>query len=331
MYWNIYDTLSYNAMINFIVGMRGPGKTFGFKLWSINDYLKNNKQFYYIRRYKTELNKKKIGKFWADIQEKFPEHEFKVNTPNQEFIIDNNVAGFYMPLSTSITEKSVSTPNVNKICLDEFIIKESSYSYLPNEAELFLEACLTISRYRDVRIFLLANAAAINNPYFDYFNIHLPYGSKIYCKDDKLIELVDPPGFKETVKNTRFGKIISDTPYAQYAIENQFQDINKNESLIGRKSHDSRYLFTIYYQDMPIGVWIDRTFTYIYVSTDYDPSYKLVFSATLNDLNINRALFSKGSQVNIINVFRKYYKNSQVMFENPKLKRIFSEIMKGCY
>ena len=58
MWWDLKNTLSYNALFNFVVGSRGCGKTYGFKKWAAEDFIKNGNQFIYIRRYKTEMNKK---------------------------------------------------------------------------------------------------------------------------------------------------------------------------------------------------------------------------------------------------------------------------------
>lgn len=57
MFWNIKHTLSYRALFNYIIGNRGGGKTFGAKQYVIEQFLKNQKEFIYLRRYRTELQK----------------------------------------------------------------------------------------------------------------------------------------------------------------------------------------------------------------------------------------------------------------------------------
>ena len=67
-----YDKIrSYNALMNIIMTNRGFGKTYGFKDIAIKNFLKNGKQFMYVRRYKTDISKEKIAMFFADIQEKY--------------------------------------------------------------------------------------------------------------------------------------------------------------------------------------------------------------------------------------------------------------------
>ena len=77
MWWDLKNTLSYNALFNFVVGSRGCGKTYGFKKWAAEDFIKNGNQFIYIRRYKTEMNKKAKENFWAAVAHEFPDHELK--------------------------------------------------------------------------------------------------------------------------------------------------------------------------------------------------------------------------------------------------------------
>ena len=45
MYYEIGKALSYNCLFNFIVGMRGVGKTYAFKRWAIQDFLKNKNEY----------------------------------------------------------------------------------------------------------------------------------------------------------------------------------------------------------------------------------------------------------------------------------------------
>lgn len=40
MWWDLKNTLSYNALFNFVVGSRGCGKTYGFKKWAAEDFIK---------------------------------------------------------------------------------------------------------------------------------------------------------------------------------------------------------------------------------------------------------------------------------------------------
>jgi spore photoproduct lyase len=207
MYYNGNEALTHNKLFNFIVGNRGSGKTFWSKEWAIKDYIKNKNQFVYLRRYKEELKAK--SKFFDDINYKFPDIEFKIK--GQNILINDEIAGTFMSLSTAKINKSNAYPNVNKIIFDEFILDKGYYHYIPDEVVNFLELYETISRMRidsetmkevnPVRVFFLSNAITVSNPYFLYFNMRVNPDKKFqHFKDDLLVELVANRDFIEMKK-----------------------------------------------------------------------------------------------------------------------------------
>ena len=111
MFYDLSKMQSYNALLNFLLGGRGIGKTYGLKKWAIKDFLKTGKQFIYLRRYKSEL--KDIDKFFNAISKEFNDVEFDVK--GRTFYINKKVAGYAVPLSTALTKKSAEYPKVNKI------------------------------------------------------------------------------------------------------------------------------------------------------------------------------------------------------------------------
>lgn len=65
--WVDYGKIfSFNAFINMIITERGIGKTYGASKAVVDDYKKNNYEFAYIRRYKSEL-KKAVPNFFQAI------------------------------------------------------------------------------------------------------------------------------------------------------------------------------------------------------------------------------------------------------------------------
>ena len=79
MFWNTRQTLTHNALFNFIVGNRGGGKTYGAKEWGIDNFINKKEQFGYIRRYKDDL-KEPMARFFDDIKDKYPDYEFKTDS-----------------------------------------------------------------------------------------------------------------------------------------------------------------------------------------------------------------------------------------------------------
>ena len=327
MFWNIQRVLSYCALFNFIIGNRGGGKTYGCKKFVIQRFLKTGKQFIYLRRYKKEL--KRIRTFFDDIAKEFPEHEFKVK--GTEFYIDNELAGYAFCLSTSKIEKSTAFPNVYYIIFDEFILDKGVYRYLTDEITYFLEFYETVCRLRENPedepvVFFLANAITMTNPYFLYFDIKLPYGKTIYCKDDKLIELVQNQEFIEAKKRTRFGKLIAGTEYAAYSIENEF--LRDNNTFIEKKSGNCSFVFGFKYKGITYGVWRSYEQGKIWVSTDYDKNYKGIYVLTREDMTPNALLLSSLHSSKKFKNFIENYKRGCVFYEDIKIKTICWEVVK---
>ena len=153
-YYTLQRVLSFNALINFIIGERGCGKSYSAKKHVINRFIKKGEEFVYLRRYKTEL-KSSVPKFFDDIisNNEFPEAKFKVK--NNIFYINDKIAGYALPLSTANILKSTSFSKVKTIVFDEFIIDKGCYHYLQNEVEQFLDIIETVGRLREIKVFLL--------------------------------------------------------------------------------------------------------------------------------------------------------------------------------
>jgi hypothetical protein len=108
LYYDPNKLLSYNRILNFVIGARGIGKSYGFKKYVVNRFLKHGKQFIYLRRYKGELVK--LPQWFNDIKQEFPDTEFKVK--GRQLFINNKLAGWGIPLSAWQSEKSNAYPEV---------------------------------------------------------------------------------------------------------------------------------------------------------------------------------------------------------------------------
>lgn len=331
-YYDGNRTLTHNCLFNFIVGSRTAGKTFWFKKWAIEDFIKNENQFVYVRRYAKEI-KKSRAKFWDDIREFYPDHEFKVK--GDEFLIDDKVAGYCIILATAKIEKSVPYPFVNKIGFDEFLIEKSHYRYLPDEIGSFLNLYETIARpgseHCDVIVFFLANAITWTNPYFLYFSIKHPTkidknGKAIWKNGEILLELSAHEKLIEAKEKTRFGSIIKNTPYGDFSINNKF--ILDDSTFIEKKSPAAKYYFTFKYNGDSFGVWIDETEGKMWVSKSIDPSYRLIYSITMKDHEPNTMFLKNISMARQFKTFIENYKAGNVYYEDINIKNITYEVIR---
>lgn len=334
-YW--YDKgqlLSYKMFFNMIIGNRGGGKTYGFKTWAIDDFLKNGKQFVWLRRYGTEIELMRKS-FFEDIAQKYPAHKFEIkgNKKAGKFYVDNKLMGFYFALSTSAIAKSSSYPLVDKIIFDEFLIMGNTYKYLSEEVVLLLEFIETIFRNRENDpkaiqprgVYLAGNNITIANPYFLYFNIK-PFKQRFYIDKVKglLVEQYSNKRFIETKKQSHIGKLTAGTTYAEYAIENK--SYLDNDKFIAKKPSNASFNCAIDYKGKTYGFWLDYKNGNMYVNMQYDPDSYNHFSLTKEDHSINTFLIKNINNTYLRNVVW-LFRAGCMYFENQQIKSQVYEIL----
>ena len=327
IYYNYDRIISYDALLNILIGERGVGKTYGASKLVVKDFIKKKRQFVYLRRYKTELSRSS-KKFFSELikNEEFKEHQLEVK--GSTFIIDEEVAGYSMTLSTAQQLKGSNFSGVHYIIFDEFLIEEGQGHYLKNEVFAFLGLIETIARMRNIKVFMLANSVSEINPYFLFFDLALPYNNDIKLFKDGLILLqyMKNEAYRQAKKETKFGKLIAGTDYEDYAVNNKFYDENKN--FIEHKTGASKFSFSFIYKGNILGVWIDYDNGKMYISNDYLDN-GLCFATTTEDHSPNTMLFSIARKYNCWNLFIQNFKLGNVFFENVKIKNISKEVLKN--
>ena len=344
MWWDPNRTASYNALFNFIVGMRGAGKTYGCLMRQINRFLKSPKShrwhFMYIRRMKTELKDlttAQHGRLFDAVQVEFPDHELKAS--GNVLTCDDEVMGYGMPLSTSTILKSQAFPLVREIIFDEFIIDNTrTYHYLPDEVRKFQDAYETIARpgnnpdRPEVRVWFLSNAVTISNPYFAEYGLRPPVNGDIQRfgpTRDMLVQSVTNPRLAEAKKSTRFGKIISGTTYAAYAYDNEW--LLDDETFVEQKTQRATYWMSLRCRDTWFGIWFDALQGIYYVSKNYNPQHPVQVSATTDDMMPNTMLL-RGRSNAFFTRLRIAYENGWIRYESVKIKSMIqNDVFRRCY
>ena len=318
--WYSYNkVLSYHAMINFICGERGVGKSYNLKLYLLNRFKKKHKQFIYLRRYDTELKKSlKDDEFFKDICTNpiFINDTFEVR--GDKFIMNKEVCGYAIPLSKASIYKSVPFPNVDIIMFDEFLIDNATYHYLPDEPEKLLDFIETVGRLRDIQIFCLGNSISLINPYFDYFNISLPYNTdiKTFKQGLILINYIKNEKYREVKRASNFGKLIDGTKYGSYAIDNEF--LKDNNNFIKKKSPKSKFFFNIVINNHTYGIWMDYSSNDMYVSKMYNSNHPVTVTFNYKDHSENTIML-KSKSVFFQNLV-KHYQIGCLYFDNLQIK-----------
>lgn len=337
-YWDIRKTLSYNCLFNFIISLRGGGKTYGTLKYCVDKYLKEKKQgrlwqFVYVRRQENELKKLTIsrgGRLFKDIRKEFPGHILKAES--NVLYCDGEECGYAIQLSTAFTQKSDPYPNVQMIIFDEFIAVKQS-SYLNDEVTKFLELYESIARpgtdHPVVSVFFLGNAITQMNPYFDYFRLERPYAGEFKrfgVTNDILVQDVDVPELQEDKHRSRFGQLIQGTEYASYSIDNEW--LEDNTDFIQKKTKDCEYRMSIRYNNQWIGIWFDTIDWIYYISMDVDLQNPNKYSATTQDHKPNVMLIKNAKRMASFKHIIDSYNMGAIRYESVKLKNWFREIIR---
>lgn len=254
-YYKLDKLLSYNSMLNMVIGARGVGKTFAVKKYMLEQAIYKGSKSIYLRRRDSELlgiDKEKffpteilrqVFKNFEEIETKNSraetsirfmgnniENELKINS--KRIILNDKVIIYLKSLSTSIKLKGSEYDEVDTVLFDEFLIDEMDRNlrYLPNEVDLLFQFMSSVFRKRDkVKVFMLANATNTNNPYFAYFrfdyndkntkeyNYLKKYGVVIHIAPNKPIDLS-----KESLDDNPLLKIMQDSQIFKSNVENEF-------------------------------------------------------------------------------------------------------------
>jgi len=320
-YYDPQKLLSYNRVLNFVIGLRGYGKSYAWKKYPINRFIKHGEQFIYVRRYKTDL--KRIGRYFDDVKQEFPDHKFEVK--GYELKIDGKTAGWAIPLSMWQSVKSNAYPLVTTMVFDEFIREKDNSSYIPNEVEALLNLMDTVFRDRDnVRCVCLGNSVTVVNPYFLYFNIVPNLDKRYNAYESIVVEIPDGKDFADERRKTKFGKLIDGTNYGEMSLDNKF--VNDSQTFIEPRSKNSKFKFALVYNGMTIGVWVDVQEHLMYMSHDYDPNSPNIFALNANDMSEQNMLMKNWkSNYYTLKLGRAFLK-SCVRFDNQVLRNVCYEM-----
>lgn len=334
IFYSVKPLLSRNAFINIVIGGRGTGKTFNAKKFCIEDYIKHNRQFFYVRRYNTELDLAMQG-FFEQLQKEnyFTEHTFTVKKSKHlyKFFMDKKPIGFACALSTALIFKSASFPDVYNLIFDEALIaRGSSYRYLRNEVTQFLELLESIFRLRNGRVLILSNAITVANPYFEFWNI-VPKADKqfeFYHDGDICLEQVQNEEFKQEKLKTPIGRLIANTEYGDYAIDNKM--LQDDASFIGFKPNDAKYSFLIKIDGSKFGVWTSNKQGALFISSLYDPTKPLVLALDAESHDEASVLLGKSETAYLR--LKRAFELGLLFFENQKQKhKVISALVGKCF
>lgn len=188
IYYDWELIFSKDRHINVITGARGIGKTFGLRLQTIKDFIKNGYLCIEVVRYKDEI--KDVSKnYHVKLAKFYPDYEFTADSNGlyMRRLVDSDKKppwlqyGFIAALSTAYKKKRATYPEgIHRIIFDEFTLNpHDTYArYLKNETDSLARIVSTASRERSdgqggktPYLYLLGNATDRLNPYFEQWGL----------------------------------------------------------------------------------------------------------------------------------------------------------------
>lgn len=331
-WYDIRDTLSYNALLNMVIGNRGCGKTFSTKQFVIDKFLKKGEQFIYLRRFGTELDDILPTFFEALAREGKCDYEYKIK--GETIYINGKIAGYGKALAKQDNKRGLELPNVKYIVFDEFLIVNGVYHYLPNEVEKLLNFYSTVNRLRDnndaVILILLGNNISFTNPYYMYFGFKEMKNTNIQrsCDGEALLHIIENSAYTEKLKQTRLAKLTKNTEFFDNSIANECREDNK--VFIERKSDKAVNVFNFIYKGKIYGVWFSMIEGKYWVSTKYNQTVPRLYAITKADHSPNTLFLAsnfrrkEGAWARFI----EGYKLGCVFFEDYNCKSVTYEVIR---
>lgn len=280
----------------FITGGRGIGKTTGFNIHNIQDFIKNGNEFVYCRRYKSELDKTKsmFDPLVNGVKQS------PISKGLFQWEVNKVRLGYGLCLSLQQLYKSgVDFSKVTTLVYDEAILRRGgSRRYLPTEVEDLFELISTIFRERtDYRVFVLGNNADIFSPFSEYFEI--PIFEKYYIDNERglYFELSrNSPKLIEKEKETPLYKLVKGTQYADYHYDNKV--LLNIQGKLGVKNPHARLMCRFLINTITLNIYrqslreifvecrdkvIKDELTYV-ITEDNNPNYMYIKSLKTSDL-----------------------------------------------
>lgn len=327
VYYDGAKLIGYGAPVNMVIGERSEGKTYYFKRRGIRNYLKDGSTWVYCRRYDKTL-KAMLAKhdFFGDIvrNNEFPGIEIKVEGRTMRLRRGESepweTFGYFTALNSAQTYKGTTDPTCTMLVYDEFINELRVPPYLPNEPTVLMNYWETLDRREDrVKIFMLANAADMVNPYFLEWNIVLDKpGFRRYMNGMLVVQWDDNPAFAAAAAESNIGKFTMGTSYDDYARGNIF--IGSGDEFIEPKPAQARPACIITFMSQQFGVWKDPQAGRYYI-TKKIPKNVIEFALTTSDHRPNLIMLEQADP--FIKALVMHYRFGMLFFDKPATRESF--------
>lgn len=337
-FYNPTRLISTGKPYLFSIGVRSSGKSTGWLIHLLKEYMRYDKQFIYLRRDKEELeataptafnNAIVIYNTYYNDRDDFKtieSFEYKKNT----YYINGNVAGYGMSLSTQQKAKSLPLSNIYWIVYDEFLISKSGGRYLGGKDSPFKEAEAIASLYitcdrsigesfsNRVRVIFIGNNESYYSPVFMRLGI-----DKYLSKESRFI---NPKDTGWAVEQTFDVKALADAKKSNaYLLSSDYGKAYAfggglfDNTFIGKPDGKVKPLFNVVYNDFTYGI-AQTEDGGIYVDIKPYSSVRVTLALTGPDHSPNYTLVKEWRSNYLMVTLRDAITSGRIHYANGKAK-----------
>ena len=342
-FYNPKHALTYNRPVIVCCGSRSIGKSTGWAIFAILEFLEYGRKWIYTRRTKdeTELTAPSFFSNAVQIINSFGDfqiEDIKYKAGGYKITVDGEEkdCGYTIPLSLEHKYKSSNLSDAFTIIYDEFIAKFQT-DYLgsdktPNKEYVKLLSLLqTVDRgigkvYRnETQIVCLGNTATIYNPILIELGIpeYVTQSSKTIAPKGKLwvLERLSEVKATEGIRES-YSYQLANEAERDYAYNNINAD-DFDDSFIGRPSRSGSYMFTVKLDGISYGVSSDGEALYIGKPRQDITAMFYSMDVKSHGGKYDLGLLSRMGSMPHIRLVRDKYNEGKLFFESIKDMKIW--------
>ena len=344
-FYNPIHLLSYGKVLNFTIGSRSIGKSTGFAIYLIKEYIEKGRRFIYVRRTQdeTQLTAPNYFDNAVDIM-KAAGYEIKAfSYKGGEYYLNGELCGYAIPLSLQQKYKSSDYSSVWYILYDEFMIAPgSSARYIGGKSMASAEVEAMTSLYQTVdrgigrafrnetRIIFVGNAGTFFNPFF------INYGIDKYLRPDTkylspkndiyVVELTTETEATKDIKASNGYKMSTERSKA-YAYENKFADLSGDDFIVHNPTGRYSQILNLVCDNETYGVYSYPDAGYLYVS-HRECEARPTISITTKDHTPNYLMIQTWHGHPTTQLIKQMYDLGSMRFADYKCKMVIDTYLK---
>lgn len=343
-FYNPTRVLSYGRPLNFSIGSRSIGKSTGYALMFLDDFLRKGRQFIYTRRTQDETQLTAPSYFdnavniLRDIHYDIKDFFYK----GGEYYINGELCGYAVPLSLQQKYKSKCFERVWWILYDEFMVMPGGSRYLGGSTNASYEVEAMTSLYQSVdrgvgrafrnetRIIFVGNAGTFFNPFFINYEVdrYLRPDTK-YLAPKGAIYVLEMTTETEATKEIKssFGYQMSTEKTKAYAYDNAFADLTGDQFILKDPKGSRNRLVNLVYEGYKYGVYMYPEAGYLYINHREADGLQSI-ALTTEDHRPNYLMIRSWHGHPVTQLIKEMYDKGCIRFSDYKCKMVLDFYLK---